>query len=387
MKDQIAITALGQLEQANIIFGDITVLVGPQASGKSILLQLIKLVMDAGDISQTLKEYGFNWDTSLPRFLSLYFGEGMQGIWRANTQILVDQHVFDIETALLKMDKKKNESLFLIPAQRVMTLKNGWPRPFADYETGDPYVVKKFSEHLRRLMETDFGSGKVALFPHTGQMSKVIQDTLTDSIFGGAEVKLDESGMRKRIVLDVDNHQLPFMVWSAGQREFVPLLMGLYWLMPSAGATKKKDVDWVVIEEPEMGLHPQAITALLVMFLELAYRGYKVVISTHSPQILEMVWAAQILSRAHAAPDALLKIFDIPNVKYTLELAENILKTKTFKTYYFARQQNTVTVRNISSLDPGDLDEAVSDWGGLTSFSTRTSNVIAETAQTYQWTS
>ena len=387
MKEQISITALGQLEQADITFGDITVLVGPQASGKSILLQCIKLVMDVGDITQTLKEYGYNWYDSLPRFLPLYFGEGMQGIWRADTQILVDQQIFDVEATLLQPEKKKRESLFLVPAQRVMTLKNGWPRPFADYEAGDPYVVKKFSEHLRRLMETGFNSDKDAIFPRVGRIDKVMQDTLTDSIFGGAKVKLDESGMRKRIVLDIENHQLPFMVWSAGQREFVPLLMGLYWLMPAAGISKKKDVDWVVIEEPEMGLHPQAIAALLVMFLELAHRGYKVVISTHSPQILEMVWAAQILSRVQAAPDAFLKIFDLPNVKYTAELAENILKTKTFKTYYFARQQSSVTVKDISSLDPGDLDEAVSDWGGLTSFSTRTSAVIAEATQTYQWTS
>lgn len=387
MKERVSITALGQLEQADITFGDITVLVGPQASGKSILLQAIKLVMDVGDITKTLKEYGYNWHDSLQKFLPLYFGEGMQGIWRADTQVFVDQQLFDVEAALLQPDKKKKESLFLIPAQRVMTLKNGWPRPFADYETGDPYVVKKFSEQLRQLMESGFQSGKGPIFPHAGRLNKMMRDTLNDSIFGGAEVKLDESGMRKRIVLDVENHQLPFMVWSAGQREFIPLLMGLYWLMPSSSTSKKKNIDWVVIEEPEMGLHPQAIAALLVIFLELAHRGYKVVISTHSPQILEMVWAVQILSRVKAESDAFLKIFDMPNVKYAAELAENILTTKTFKTYYFARQQNSVTVKDISSLDPGDLDEAVSDWGGLTSFSTRTSTVVAEAVQTHQWTS
>ncbi|HOU12502.1 MAG TPA: hypothetical protein PKZ84_05255 [Anaerolineae bacterium] len=258
MKESISVTALGQLKQAELTFGDITVLVGPQASGKSILLQCIKLVMDVGDITQTLEEYGYNWYGNLANFLSLYFGEGMQRIWRTETQVFVDQRVFDIEMALAPSEKKKRESLFLIPAQRVMTLKNGWPRPFADYEIGDPYVVKKFSEHLRRLMETELGSGKGAMFPQEGRMNEVIRNALPHSVFSGAEVKLDESGMRKRIVLNIENHQLPYMVWSAGQRESIPLLMGLYWLMPATDISKKKDVDWVVIEEPEDEFqHPQ----------------------------------------------------------------------------------------------------------------------------------
>ncbi len=391
MKESISVTGLGQLERAELTFGDMTVLVGPQASGKSILLQCIKLVTDIDGIAQTLREYGYNWNGNLQKFLALYFGEGMQGVWRADTQVVVDQQLFAIEVALSRpailQPMTSKESFFLIPAQRVMVLRNGWPRPFTDYEIGDPYVVKKFSEHLRRLMETGFGSGKGAIFPQAGGMNTIIKDALADRIFSGAEVKLDESGMRKRIVLAVKDHQLPFMVWSAGQREFVPLLLGLYWLMPAFDNLKREDTDWVIIEEPEMGLHPQAIAVLLMLLLELVHHGYKVIISTHSPQILEMVWAVQILSRAQAAPDALLKIFDLPNTEYTAKLAESILRTKTFKTYYFARQQNSVTVKDISTLDPGDLDEAVSDWGGLTSFSTRTSNVIAEAAQTYRWTS
>ena len=72
------------------------------------------------------------------------------------------------------------------------------------------------------------------------------------------------------------------MVWSTGQREFVPLLMGLYRLMPAGSARKKNNLNWVVIEEPEMGLHPQSISALLIVIFELMRRDYKVIISTHS---------------------------------------------------------------------------------------------------------
>ena len=38
---RLTLTSLGQIPEADISFGDLTVLVGEQASGKSILLQLV----------------------------------------------------------------------------------------------------------------------------------------------------------------------------------------------------------------------------------------------------------------------------------------------------------------------------------------------------------
>jgi len=58
---RISITSLGPLAQADIAFGDMTVLVGPQASGKSILLQFVKLILDADDITRTIKRQGVDW--------------------------------------------------------------------------------------------------------------------------------------------------------------------------------------------------------------------------------------------------------------------------------------------------------------------------------------
>ena len=127
----------------------------------------------------------------------------------------------------------------MIPAQRVMTLKDGWPRAFTDYAIGDPCIIKQFSEQLRRLVEMKLVTSEDTIFPQVGRLNKVVRDAIGESIFGGAKVKLDRSGLRKRIVLDIAGSQLPFMVWSTGQREFVPLLMGLYQLMPSGGAAKK----------------------------------------------------------------------------------------------------------------------------------------------------
>lgn len=37
---------LGPIREADLTFGDLTVLTGPQASGKSIALQVLKLAID-----------------------------------------------------------------------------------------------------------------------------------------------------------------------------------------------------------------------------------------------------------------------------------------------------------------------------------------------------
>ena len=87
------------------------------------------------------------------------------------------------------------------------------------------------------------------------------------------------------------------MAWSAGQREFVPLLMGLYWLMPAARASQRGDLEWVIIEELEMGLHPRAIAVVLLLVLELLWRGYRVCLSSHSPHVLDLVWALQVIKQ------------------------------------------------------------------------------------------
>ncbi len=374
---RLTVTSLGQIQEADITFGDLTVFVGEQASGKSILLQLIKLISDAGGITTTLKKHGYDWQKNSDYFLSLYFGEGMEGIWKKNETIVTyDNTEFTPEKVLLK--RKKDESLFLIPAHRVVTLKDGWPRAFTDYSISDPYVVKEFSEQLRLLMEAGLGSGERPIFPQEGRMNKTIREAIGKSIFGKAEVRLDRSGLRKRIVLDVAGTKLPFMVWSTGQREFAPILLGLYRLMPSGKAQKKNNIKWVVIEEPEMGLHPQAISALLLIFLELLRRGYKVIVSSHSAQILELIWAIQHITKSKSAQIRLRELLDLRSNIFSRDLTKSILGGKTFKTYYFSRQDSVVRIKDISKLDPEDPDKSISDWGGLTLFSTKSADVVTE---------
>src|SRR5437870_9324511 len=81
---QMILHQVGQIHEAKLTFGNLTVLVGPQATGKSIALQFLKLMVDTGYVQDEMKRYGLDWSRKLPEFFDAYFGEGMRAVWREN---------------------------------------------------------------------------------------------------------------------------------------------------------------------------------------------------------------------------------------------------------------------------------------------------------------
>lgn len=385
----------GPIKSADITFGNLTVLVGPQASGKSILLQLLKLLVDTAQVKYEFRRAGVDWDDEFKLFMEVYFGEGMQRLFTSKSEMHLGSPEFfikgdiknefkidsrpskqriDLRDLVSKTKPRKQEKLFFVPAQRVLTLRGGWPDAFSYYESGVPFTVREFSEELRLLM-TDAASDET-LFPVPRRLKQEYRDLLKQHLFPGFDLKIDSNRAQKRLVLSASDGggALPFMVWSAGQREFVPLLLSLYHLLTPAKTARRKGVEWVVIEELEMGLHPRAISVVMLMIFELMQRGYRVCISTHSPQVLEAVWALKHLRKSGANGRALLEVFNAPMTPGMIALADKVLK-KSAKVYYFNRESGTT--RDISQLDPEDEFDGESGWGGLSEFSGRANEVVA----------
>jgi hypothetical protein len=232
----------GQIKEATIEFGDLTIFIGPQASGKTILLQLFKFVNDYSYIATTLKRFGFTYNREQNTFLRLYFGENMNNLWNTTTRVLKNGKPFNLSSIVKKFrsgSKQSKEKLFYIPAQRVVILGDGWPKPFMSFKMGDPFIIKNFSEHLRLLMEAGLGTGRNRIFPQPNRLKSIYRKVLNQSIFHGARVELDQESNQRRFVLNLNDNKLPYMNWSAGQREFLPLLLGLYWFIPSSGSSLK----------------------------------------------------------------------------------------------------------------------------------------------------
>ena len=368
----LRIAKFGPVREADMTFGDLTVLVGPQATGKSIVLELVKLLVDAGPVAREMRRFNIDWRKNMGSFLDQYFGEGMSELLSKKTRITADNHRIEF-SALLRGKKMVNE-LFFIPAQRVLSLRDGLTRPFTDYRAGDPFVVREFSQILHDLVQTEFNRTP-ELFPKRNRLTKNFRDLIDRDIFRGFGLKISKD-IQKHIVLSSPSSEseLPFLVWSAGQREFVPLLLGLYWLMPPGKVARRSKLKWVVIEELEMGLHPNAISVAILLVLELMQRGYRVCLSTHSPHVLDVVWALQVMKENRGEVQDVLDLFSLPSNNPTKRLAERVLR-KDLRVYYFQRNGQ---VLEISPLDPGADAEEESGWGGLSEFSGRVGDIVSQ---------
>jgi hypothetical protein len=187
----LTLANVGPITEAELRFADLTVLVGPQASGKSIALQMLKLMVDTGCVQEEMRRHGLDWSGKLDLFLDAYFGEGMHGIWdNAKSRVIWNSDEVNMQHLVGRRKRNKIESLFFIPAQRVLALREGWPRPFSDYSPGDPFIVREFSEKLRTLAEKEFNSTE--LFPQNRRLEKEFREMLEESVFGKFRLRVDK---------------------------------------------------------------------------------------------------------------------------------------------------------------------------------------------------
>lgn len=354
-----------QIKNAKIEFGDLTVLVGPQATGKSLVLQWFKAAIDIAEIYPALKEAGQDVKGH-HNLLDLIFGEGMSSAWRNDSAILLDSKLV-APSAWTKGLKRKPGRVFYIPAHRAILLSEGWPAPFIKLGADTPVVARLFSQNLYQRFS---GRQAASLFPVSRILKEQYRLKIDEAIFHGGKVELEKSGLRYRLTLSYDKANLPIMAWTAGQREFTPLLLGLYHVLPPRKVKRVKEVEWIVIEEPEMGLHPEAITVFMLLVLDLLWRGYRVVISTHSPLILDVVWAIRQMSSNNARWLLLSEAFGVSDPRSVQAVMTHALQCD-YRVFFMHHQDGWVNSHDISNLDPSSPDRAEAEWGGLSGFSSR----------------
>jgi hypothetical protein len=127
-----------------------------------------------------------------------------------------------------------------------MLISDGWASPFQKLTADTPAVARIFSQTL-----FDRFSGKDAgtLFPVEKRLKREIREQIDAAIFHGGKVGIEEDAQHaRRLRLVHGGMHLPFMTWTAGQREFTPLLLGLYHLLSSVQSRKRARTDWVVLK-------------------------------------------------------------------------------------------------------------------------------------------
>ncbi|MGE4239504.1 AAA family ATPase [Ramlibacter sp.] len=397
---KLSIRRFAQIDAAEIDFGaegDLTILVGHQATGKSLILQWLKLVTDPISVRSDWEKFGSNWKTRDElRPLDLFFGEGMgKGYVPGTTSIRFNGKEVNLRTIFNRASGRRSgeeeepvESTYFIPAHRALLLTDGWPRNFQQHVPGTPYVARAQSERLARWLS----DAESKIFPIANRLPKELRDLFDEAIFHSATLDVDRSSPQSRLILKAgQSSSIPYMAWTAGQREFVPLLIALYELMPSGGNPRLQkqgvaNIRTVILEEPELGLHPKALFAVGIGILHLLARGYRVVVSSHSPLMVDFAWAINRLrvarSREKAGTRQMLDAFELRSTAPNKELVSRLSATKA-RTYYLAYSgssgsSKSVKAKDISSLQTYSSDPDKSSWGELLKYSSSLAEVIGQ---------
>jgi hypothetical protein len=129
-----------------------------------------------------------------------------------------------------------------------------------------------------------------------------------------------------------------------------------------------------------MGLHPKAILAVMLLVLELLARGYKVILSTHHPLVLDVVWGLRRIqqSRKRGSFVRVLEMFGQEQSWRPLHGLTRAALGKEYRVMHFDFKDGDVAVEDISDLDPGSDNEAIAGWGGLSGLSGHIGDVVAE---------
>ncbi len=166
------------------------------------------------------------WD-----FINCYFGGGLYDfsgeepatLWwsgrRRELKILARPNVGKPNSA---------ENVFYIPAQRIFGLQSGATRNFSSFELDEPYVLKRFADQVHRLLHSEFASMK-QIFPIDGRLNQTLIMSIKQNLFPDAKIVHEVNFLKRKLMLNIKDSEvgIPFLSWSAGQREFMPLLLGI----------------------------------------------------------------------------------------------------------------------------------------------------------------
>ena len=153
----LQIEDFGPIKSLDIQLGDLTILLGPQASGKTLFLQMLKLLVDKDHVVQNLEKYNYVIDRQPDKILNYYYGDNLSSMWSQDTIIKADEQTYKKDCLIKEEETDAKEQLFYIPAQRILSISDGRPKNFMEYDIYSPYILRNFSETLRLFFQKNMG--------------------------------------------------------------------------------------------------------------------------------------------------------------------------------------------------------------------------------------
>jgi len=204
-----------------------------------------------------------------------------------------------------------------------------------------PEPVAKFKEFIQEVP---------SLRPKTGKINQKLLPFL-QRIMGGT-IKASETGL----YYEYSKNEILSLWFSSSM---VKSLAGLYLYL----AFRAEEGDFLVIDEPESNLHPEAQVKMIEFISIMVNKGIKVLMTTHSPYIVDhLVNLVEAATKKKKAKEIESKFF--------LETREAFIEKEKVSVYFFREDGKVVNILNEKT--------GIIDWETFSSISDRVAQLYYE---------
>lgn len=206
------------------------------------------------------------------------------------------------------------------------------------------------------------------------QKSLILEDGLEIKDFGNSTLsdfneKIYSDGNPYEYLRPFIENEGFFSAMDYEEKEYLTMkLCGKY-------ASRQKYKGSVVIEDPEIALNSENVMNIFMyeIIRNMISLGNKVIISTTSSIFLEFAWILKNV-REDKVVDSMYKFFGIKYRTPELDRVFDYLRLIEVKVY----SSRNYDITDISSLCVCDPDIEVSEWGGLLSIPSRSTEIVSE---------
>lgn len=325
------------INQAELELSELTVIIGPQASGKSILSKLLYFFysllreqyqfIEEGKKIEAFKSHirekfadwfppsawgskkfciNFSAGAYEVRLTRTSYRNKINDEFRITLSHYIESHYQHLTSTYEAAAKKTRTEITWESTFEIMEIS----RKKLEKELGKEFIQNQLFIPAGRSFFTNIGKA-VAAFEHTRMLDPLTTIfgrnfatarerygfrgepqrnkrpilKLTEEILGG-KIKLERN---KEYVETKDGRKIPFSALSSGQQELFPLLLMLSSFSDQSRHRAQVAKRLVYIEEPEAHLFPTAQSSLIMILTELVVSSkdkLDMIITTHSPYIL-----------------------------------------------------------------------------------------------------
>lgn len=271
MIKELKISNFKSIKEQSFEFKPLVILTGTNSSGKSSVLHAILLTVE-NRTSRSLQELTRNFDKfSIVR--NSFIKKDSISIIINNHSFNIDDEDYDRSKAVYSREFKFEENLFFISANRTGAEDLAHYNDYEKFGVNGEYTFSYFDKHWQEKAEIVKFENDESL---KGQLWNWCKEILGLD-FDIQTNKINENFAQIKYYFRNINKELsPCNVGTGVSYALRILIIGLN--------CKKGDI--FIVENPEIHLHPKAISNMAKFFTFLAKNGVQVILETHSEHII-----------------------------------------------------------------------------------------------------